>query len=232
MEHFSSVRVASTVTSSGWSGRKVWRAPSERSSDRGFSTVAELRGRQPVVRGGLRFTLEPGALRNPRSAYHVPGQTGGSRSPGVALAIDLRFVRDVAADLAASMGARGAAGWHVAYWDVPGGTIRPLLVSAKAGHPPHRWFSLVDAASPDVPGRYRWSARAIRWGSRLSGIRLPAPEHVPVSDPLPVARWIRQVLEAGQTPLLLTYSSPGRAPRRGRPRRGPRSSRRPASDLR
>ena len=173
-----------------------------------FLTVAELRGRQPVVRGGLRFTLEPGALRNPRSAYHVPGQTGGSRSPGVALAIDLRFVRDVAADLAASMGARGAAGWQVAYWDVPGGTIRPLLVCAKAGQPPHRWFSLVDTASPDVPGRYRWSARAIRWGSRLSGIRLPAPEHVPVSDPLPVARWMRQVLEAGQTPLLLTYSSP------------------------
>ena len=173
-----------------------------------FLTVAEVRGRQPVVRGGLRFTLEPGALRNPRSAYHVPGQTGGSRSPGVALAIDLRFVRDVAADLAASMGARGAAGWQVAYWDVPGGTIRPLLVCAKAGHPPHRWFSLVDTASPDVAGRYRWSARTIHWGSRLSGIRLPAPEHVPVSDPLPVARWMRQVLEAGQTPLLLTYSSP------------------------
>ena len=173
-----------------------------------FLTVSELRGRRPVVRGGLRFSLEPGSLRNPLSAYHVPGQTGGSRSPGVALSIDLRFVRDVAADLAASMAARGAAAWQLAYWDVPGGMIRPLLSCAKAGYPPHRWFSLVDPASPNVPGRYRWSARAVRWGGRLAGVRLPAPEHVPVSDPRPVARWLRQVLEAGQTPLLLAYSSP------------------------
>jgi hypothetical protein len=39
-------------------------------------------------------------------------------------------------------------------------------------------------------------------------VTLPAPEHVPVSDPAPVARWLRQVLDAGQTPLLLAYSSP------------------------
>ena len=42
----------------------------------------------------------------------------------------------------------------------------------------------------------------------VAGVRLPPPEHVPISDPLPVARWMRQVLAAGQTPLLLTYSSP------------------------
>ena len=173
-----------------------------------YLTVAELRGRQPVVRGGLRFTLEPGDLRNPLSSYHVPGQTGGSRGPSVALSIDLRFIRDVAANFSASMAARGAAGWEIAYWDVPGGMIRPLLVAAKAGYPPRRWFSLVDPASPGVHARYLWSARAVRWGSRLAGVALPAPEHVPVSDPEPVARWIRQVLDAGQTPVLLAYSSP------------------------
>jgi hypothetical protein len=173
-----------------------------------FLTVAELRGRQPVVRGALRFTLGPGDLRNPLSAYHVPGRTGGSRGPGVALSIDLRFIRDVAANFSASMAARGAAGWQIAYWDVPGGMIRPLLVAAKAGYPPHRWFSLVDPGSPGIHARYLWSARTVRWGSRLAGVTLPAPEHVPVSDPAPVARWLRQVLDAGQTPLLLAYSSP------------------------
>jgi hypothetical protein len=174
-----------------------------------FLTVAELKGRRPVVRGSLRFTVDPDGLRNPTSVSHFRAQSGGSRGPGTALSVDLRFVRDIAADLAASFAAHGATRWHHAYWDVPGGTIRPLLSSAKAGQAPRRWFSLVDAERRDLHPRYRWSARAVRWGGWLAGVPLPAPEHVPISDPLPVARWMRRTLESGQTPLLFTYASPG-----------------------
>jgi hypothetical protein len=173
-----------------------------------FLTVTEFKGRRPVVRGSLRLEVDPGALRNPTSASHVAGQTGGSRGASTALAIDLRFVHDVGADFAASLAARDAAGWHLAYWDVPGGTIRALLVCVKAGQIPRRWFSLVDPASPEVHARYRWSARALRWGGRLAGVPLPALEHAPVSDPQPVARWMRTVLDSGRTPLVLTYASP------------------------
>jgi hypothetical protein len=173
-----------------------------------FLTVGELKGRQPVARGTLQFHVDPSGLRNAATAHHLPGQTSGSGGPSTHLAIDLRFVRDVAADLAASLEARNGAGWHLAYWDVPGGTIRPLLVCAKAGQPPRRWFSLVDPGSRDLHARYRWSARAARWGSRLAGVRLPAPEYVAIHDPMPIIRWMRQVLASGATPCLLTYSSP------------------------
>ena len=173
-----------------------------------FLTVAELKGRRPVTRGSLRIDVNPDALRNPTSAFHVAGQTGGSRGASTALAIDLRFVHDVGADFAASLAARGAEDWRLAYWDVPGGTIRALLVCVKAGQLPRRWFSLVDPARPAVHARYRWSAQALRWGGRLAGVPLPALEYVPASDPLPVARWMREVLDSGRTPLVLTYSSP------------------------
>jgi len=173
-----------------------------------FLTVSELKGRCPVARGQLRFELGPTGLRNPASASHFPAQSGGSRGPSAALTVDLGFVGDVAADLAASLDARGAAGWWHAYWDVPGGTIRPILASAKAGHVPRRWFALVDAVRCDLHPRYRWSARALHWGGRLAGVPLPAPEHVPLRDPLPVVRWMRGVLATGHTPLLLTYVSP------------------------
>jgi hypothetical protein len=173
-----------------------------------FLTVAELKGRCSVVRGSLQFEVSPDGLRNRATAFHFPGQSGGSGGPSTALSIDLRFVRDVAANLAASLDARGAAGWQLAYWDVPGGTIRPLLVCAKVGQAPRRWFSPVDPGSRDVHPRYRWSARALRWGGRLASVRLPAPEHVPLDDPRPIAQWMRQVLAAGATPCLLTYSSP------------------------
>lgn len=173
-----------------------------------FLTVGEFKGRRPVARGALRFHVDPRGLRNVAMAHHLPGQTSGSGGPSTALAIDLRFVRDVAADLAASLEARGGAGWHLAYWDVPGGTIRPLLACAKAGQASRRWFSLVDTAGPDLHARYRWSGWAVRWGGRLAGVRLPAPEYVPIHDPLPIIRWMRQVLASGATPCLLTYSSP------------------------
>ena len=174
-----------------------------------FLTVAEFKGRAPVVRGTLRIELGPAGLRNPVSASHFPAQSGGSRGPGAALTVDLGFVGDVAADLALSLGARGAASWQHAYWDVPGGTIRPILASAKAGYLPRRWFALVDPVRGDLHPRYRWSARALRWGSRFAGVPLPGPEHVPLRDPLPVARWMGQVLATGQIPLLWTYVSPG-----------------------
>jgi hypothetical protein len=173
-----------------------------------YLTVAELKGRRPVVRGSLRRDVHPDSLRNPLSAYHVPGQTSGSRGPSSALAIDLAFVADVAADLAASLAARGATEWPLAYWDVPGGSIRPLLACAKSGHVPRRWFSLVDPWSEDLHPRYRWSAWALRWGGRAANVPLPAPEYVPLTDPLPVARWMGQALQSGATPILLTYSSP------------------------
>ena len=140
----------------------------------------------------------------------------GARGPSIALFIDLGFIRDVAANLPLSMAARGGSRWEIAYWDVPGGIIRPLLVSAKAGYPPRRWFSLVDPASAGGPPRYRWSTRALRWGGRFAGVALPAPAHVSVNDPEPVARWMAEVLS---TPGIPRSSSRTRAPRCDWPRR-------------
>ena len=76
------------------------------------------------------------------------------------------------------------------------------------GAPAERWFSPVDLRDPALHPRYRWSARAMRWGSLLAGRPLPAAEHVPVDDPLPVARWMAGVLGQGGLPLLVAYTSP------------------------
>ena len=58
------------------------------------------------------------------------------------------------------------------------------------------------------PGpRYRWSTRLQRLGSLLVGLPLPAPEYVPVDEPLPIARWMAATLRAGRTPHLWTFPS-------------------------
>jgi hypothetical protein len=81
-----------------------------------------------------------------------------------------------------------------------------LRFSALGGYP-ERWFSQIDPWSRDLHPRYRWSARVLRWGSRLAGRPLPLPEHVPLADALPIVRWLAAVRRDGGTPHLFTFPS-------------------------
>jgi hypothetical protein len=92
-----------------------------------------------------------------------------------------------------------AFGWRHALWGIPGGSaVLRLLRYAGIGCPPARWFSPVDVTH--LHPRYRWSARILKWGARLAGVRLPGPEHVPLDDVLPIARWMHEVARTGRRP--------------------------------
>lgn len=173
-----------------------------------YLTGDELKGRRPVLRGSLVFTVEPARLRNPTATGHLAGYSTGSRGVRTPVRLDLAHVRDQAADLCLDIEARGDTRSTHAVWGVPGAwTMSLLLRLACCGLRPARWFSQVDPAAPGLHPRYRWSARGLRWGSRLAGRPLPAPEHVPVEASLPIARWMAAVLEAGGTPQLWTHPS-------------------------
>jgi hypothetical protein len=78
--------------------------------------------------------------------------------------------------------------WFKATWETPGAGARfRLLKFSSFGTPPVRWFSQVDPAAPGVDPIFRWSERAMRWGSYLAGVSLPRPFHAPLSSPLPIA---------------------------------------------
>lgn len=173
-----------------------------------YLTVEELKGRRAVVRAGTTFTVDPLALRNPTTAAHVMNQTSGSRGMPSSVPTDLGYVAEAAVDRLLTLAARGGRDWSLAYWDVPGGTLRTMLSYAKAGSAPVRWFSPADPWAPELDPRYRWSARAIRWGGWLAGVSLPGPQHVPVDRPMPIVRWMLDVLGTGKAPFVLTYSSP------------------------
>ena len=152
--------------------------------------------------------FDPGRVANARSWNMVLAQSGGSRGAGTVVGFDFAFIRDTAVDKCLNFHARGGAAWAHALWGVPGSfPVVVLLTYAAFGVRPVRWFSQV---APDAPGlhlRYRWSARALRWGSLLAGRPLPAPEHVPTDAPLPIARWMAGELEHGRTPHLYTFAS-------------------------
>lgn len=173
-----------------------------------YLTVDEFKGRQATIRGSARLAVEPSLLRNPASGGRIPADSGGSRGVGTVVPMDFAHLRDRAVDTMLGLEARGGLAWRKAHWHVPGGGVLARLLEFSAfGRPVERWFSQVDPAAPSLHPRYRWSPRALRWGSLLAGRPLPRPEHVPLDDPLPIARWMAGHLRTGRTPHLFTFAS-------------------------
>ena len=173
-----------------------------------YLTVDEFKGRRPAIRGSATIAVDPGRLRNPGATVHALAQSSGSRGPRTQVPLDLASNWDHAINRRLSLDARNAIGWRHAIWGVPGGGEMVIVLRfAVCGAPPVHWFSQVDPAGPGLHPRYRWSGRVMRWGSLLGGVPLPSPRYVPLEDPLPIARWMVNVLRAGGTPHLKTFPS-------------------------
>ena len=170
-----------------------------------YLTVDEFKGRRPVIRGATTLEAGPALLQNPLATPHFWGATGGSRGAAARLPLDLACVRDRAVNLYLSLDAQGGAAWRKGVWGTP--SITPLLWYSVCGGRAAAWFSQVDPTLRGLHPRYRWSVRAVSWASRLTGVPLPRFQHVPLDAPLPIARWMRATLAAGDTPHLWAFAS-------------------------
>ena len=172
-------------------------------------TVNEFKGRKPVVRNGQMIDVNPGLLRNPLCTPHLQAQTSGSGGESTPVPIDMDFVRERNINHFLALWHRGGSGWKHAIWGVPGHTdIVRILEMSSFGEPPVRWFSQVDPSASGLHPRYRWSARILRWVSILCGVPLPSPEYVPLDKPIRIVYWLKEKLDSGQRPHLITFASP------------------------
>lgn len=175
-----------------------------------YLTIEEYKGRRAVVRGSTTFQMAPSQLQNPLVGGRLFVHTSGSTGTETPVPLDVASERDRAIGQCLALAARKGLGWTHAVWEVPGGSgLGELLAYAALGTPPARWFSQVDPATQGLHPRYAWSGRLLRWGSRVAGVPLPLPEHCSVDDPLPVAHWMREVLQGGHIPHLHTFASAG-----------------------
>jgi hypothetical protein len=173
-----------------------------------YLSVDEFKGRRPVKRGSATLAVDVDALRNPTAGRFVPARSSGSRGPGTTADVDFDFVRDLVVNHCLALTARGGAAWQHALWHVPGSAaLKRVLWLAGFGAPPVRWFSPLDPNTEELHPRYRWSLHGMRWGSLAAGVPLPRVVHAPPTDPEPIMRWMAEVLGAGGTPHLATYSS-------------------------
>jgi hypothetical protein len=173
-----------------------------------YLSVNEFKGRQPVVRGSTRFEVQPRDLAQRARGIVGTNQSSGSRGARTVARFSLPQMRNTAAGYGAELAARGGSDWVKAIWDVPGGAIGAVLRFSGFGAPLARWFALVEAARPGLDRRYRLAELALTLGSRLAGVPLPRPEPVEFEQPLPIARWMQEVLRAGGVPHLYAFLSP------------------------
>jgi len=177
-----------------------------------YLTIDEFKGRKPVVRGQLSIQVSPEMLRSPRAAYHLPLRSGGSRSGGTPVLIDLRFVRDCAANCLVNFDVWDVLDRVKADWETPGAGARFRLSKfAMFGETPAAWFSQVDPEDPSLPAVMRWNTRALRYSSALVGRKLPLPVMATLDGAIPVVRWLHQQCREGRETVLFTF--PGSAVR-------------------
>lgn len=178
-----------------------------------YLTIDEYKGRVATVRGSETLHIQPADLRNTTAAVHTIIRNSGSRGSGIVAGIGLPHIRDEAVNLSVYYRARGDLSearprWEHAVWGVPGtSSLRGYLRHCAIGQIPSHWFSLVDPSAAGLHPRYRWSARLVGWAGQLAGLRLSAPEYVPLEEAAQIARWMRTVLDAGRVPDLHAFVS-------------------------
>ncbi|NOZ05840.1 MAG: hypothetical protein GXP41_05745 [Chloroflexi bacterium] len=175
-----------------------------------FLTIDEFKGRVPICRPGMDFAASPTDFDNPYLAHYFTGATGASRSPGTRTMIDLDFITDRAPANALLLQAHDALQLPFFIWFpiLPGiAGLRALLQNAKIGEYAVQWFTQVASRNVRPSWVNRLGTSYILTMSRIFGVRLPGPQFVPLTDPLPVAQALAEAARRQGGARITTFAS-------------------------
>jgi hypothetical protein len=172
-------------------------------------TLDEFKGRRPIRRGSSNIPTDRLGFDNPLLTKHYEARTGGSRSPGTRFIVDLDLLEhdahydELFLDMFALRSRPGSL-WHPA---PPGSAgLKWALRFARLGHPIARWFSQ-SPVSFAFDARQAAFVRTIEIVSRISGRRVPRPEHVPLQNAIEIARWLADCRARGTPAWMSTTAS-------------------------
>jgi hypothetical protein len=160
-----------------------------------FLTLEEFKRQTPICRAGL--TLEPSESDFDSPSMHgaaVSGTTSGSRSTPSRVMYSWPFIADESAHELVLYAEHGVSTVPVALWyPAPPGVagVHNLLMDLKRGRAPARWFSQVDPATSAMSFGTRAALPAMRFGARLVGVSVPAPEFVDVDQVDAILDWMQ-----------------------------------------
>jgi hypothetical protein len=161
----------------------------------------ESKGREPIVRGSLRYEVGTGDFDNPRGAKHIEGATSGSTGPRSRMPFDLDYIAYQSPILMLIQNAQGLHGVPRAGVRGPlpespgfGGSLR----GARQGWLPERWFAPVLDPPRRPELRFRLAHDYVMTVARLCGVPMPRPEPIRMNEVVTIARWACDaILRAG-----------------------------------
>jgi len=166
-----------------------------------YLTQEEVKGRQPVVRGGRTFPFDAASLNDPLVTGGVRLSSSGSRGPRTSTMLRLDRVAFISQCQAVVFSAHGLVGRPTLLWmpGMPSGAgLTQLLQFAKMGVPPRRWFSPAGAGAVKPSLLKRLAALYIVHAGRLLGSRMPSPEYVSGEQVEVVLASLRETLALGR----------------------------------
>ncbi len=174
-----------------------------------YLTGDEAKGRCEVVRGSLRFRVEPDQLRNRRVGGQLVVASSGSRGRPTSALLDLDGLLESCVNTRLDYDARGAVSWRKALWTIPGPTgfttcLRGLVT---CGASPEVWFSLIDGRARDLQAGIRLGPTLAALTCRALGHSIPTPRYAPLDEPSAVLEWLERVRREAGVPLISTYPS-------------------------
>src|SRR5262245_33782018 len=175
-------------------------------------TLEEFKGRAVIRRPGLEFVARPQDFDNPLLAKHYAARTGGSRSVGSRVLIDLDLLTQEAAYARHLLAAQRAMDRPIAVWyPAPPNSsgLKWAFRTAKLGFAPERWFSQTRMAGLTGDARAAVFAYSTFLASWLLGRPLPRVRFVPPERATVVARWLAAKKAAGNPAVLITTPSSG-----------------------
>lgn len=175
-----------------------------------YVSLEEFKGRRPIERPGLSYATAPRDFDNPLPPGGLEARTGGSRTAGDRVIIDLDLLAHEACYFRLFLEAFDVADRPVALWWPPPPVtagIKNLLRYNRIGRTPRRWFVHFPPGTGKEGGRFRLYTSATIWIGRATANPLPAPEVRPLCAAPRVARWLAEQLARGRPGILDTNVS-------------------------
>ena len=154
-------------------------------SDEGvWLSLEEFNGRKEVARGGKVFRFKESDFDNPFFSRYFEAGEGAGRRAGTRTTMGLDFWAQEAVCYPPILDANNALEVPFAMWRpalAQGGELF-LLIFAKAGNSPIKWFSQVDKRAIKPSLKKRMVTGYLVYLGRIFGARWSRPQHVVLSD--------------------------------------------------
>ncbi|MEN6478193.1 MAG: hypothetical protein ABFD20_00970 [Anaerolineales bacterium] len=176
-----------------------------------YITLDEFKGRVPIARPGLELPVQTASFDNPTLRGHLEGVTGGSRTQGTRLVLDLDDLEGECAAGVLWLQAHDALETPEIFWRVAAPAVSALkwvLVWSRQGIPIRRWYTQT-RPGPRRPGGIKGLViHSVTCAlTALAGHPTPYPRYVPFNRPEPIARWLAEQTRRGQPHIVDTIVS-------------------------